>query len=226
MRRPSGRSSLYPARRRALNSARAFCSRPRRRLTDGASRSTWPEAPIRSMSPASLPGTPKRHRQKGHWSVRYGYTGTWCLSFAVESKQRPGLIEIGRRLLAFREEINSPGCDRFLQKTADGAIQFKLGDTQFSDCMEQLRKRKMQVNADALRYQGSAGVLRLVQQSSAPLPSPVTLRVESWVPRQSEAPKTIREVDWINVLSTYRSTRRNYPSIFRLRRQTSSRQQD
>ncbi len=140
---------------------------------------------------------------EGALGVRYGYTGTWCLSFAVESKQRSGLIEIGRRLLAFREEINSPGCDRFLQKTADGAIQFKLGDTQFSDCMEQLRKREMKVNADALRYQGSAGVLRLVQQSSAPLPSPLTLTVESWVPRQSETPKTIREVDWMNVLSTY-----------------------
>ena len=136
-------------------------------------------------------------------SVRYGYTGTWCLSFAVESRQRSGLIEIGRRLVAFREEINAPGCDRFEQKTADGTIQFKLGDRQFSDCMEQLRKRKMQVNADALLYQGSAGVLRLVQQSSAPLPSPITLRVESWVPRQSEAPKTIRQVDWMNVLSTY-----------------------
>ena len=140
---------------------------------------------------------------EGALDVRYGYTGTWCLSFAAESKQRPGLIEIGRRLLAFREEINSPDCDRFLQKTADGAIQFKSGDTQFADCMERLRKREMQVNADALRYQGSAGVLRLVQQSSAPLPSPITLRVEGWVPRQFEAPKTIREVDWMNVLSTY-----------------------
>jgi hypothetical protein len=47
------------------------------------------------------------------------------LSFAVESKQRPGLIETGRRLCC--EEINSADCG-FLQKTADGAIQFKSGD--------------------------------------------------------------------------------------------------